>query len=166
MSHLPSYELSFSVLQVFKTTTLIQDIASYAIDPRPWLIVFGEVLSREDHEYLCLEHLETLLGVLKFTYGKDRLTMVEMEPSHNIIFQLAIHFINTFDPSDVFENGFTERQRNFDIIEILYMKCKNFVSYFTCGNSKKCEKLIFGTYRSIIYRKFPYQYTTRQNNFC
>ena len=96
MSHLPSYELSFSVLQVFKTTTLIQDIASYAIDPRPWLIVFGKRLSEEEwhsmvEEYVTLIRVE-LSNMFKF---REQMVLITKEGEHFTCKWSETEFANT-----------------------------------------------------------------------
>lgn len=53
-----------SVLQVFKSTTLIQDIASFTIDPRPWLIVFGKSFSQNEFESKTKMYLNQLISFM------------------------------------------------------------------------------------------------------
>lgn len=155
-------ELFTTFTNVLKTTTLIQDIASYMIDPRPWLIVFGEALSYEEHEDLSLHHLTKLHDFVKSKIISEKEKVLEMKEDYSVILKLSEDFINAFDPSDVFQQDFTEHQTTFDNIEMLYMKCYNFVNYFTFGSSR-CPKYVTGTYRDIVYHKFPYQYITRNH---
>lgn len=56
-----------SILNVFKTTTLVEDIASFMIDPRPWFIVFGKHISYDDFELKSKSYLNLLISTFQFT---------------------------------------------------------------------------------------------------
>jgi hypothetical protein len=130
------------------------------LDPRPWCIVFGEALSYEEHGTLCIRHLRNLREFFNGVTLATKRNVITMKDDYSVIFKMTEDFINAFDPSDVFQCSFLEKREFFEKIEFLYIICKNFANYFTYS-SINYTRLSVGIYCTVIYRRFPHQYTCR-----
>lgn len=162
-----------SMLQVFKTTTLVEDIASFTIDPRPWLIVFGKNISNEDFESRTIsfmnlfmldfnfkvtsrwyENVNILSGKATYIHKKCTFTREERNDKR-IQFEFVRSFLINKTPSIP--------ERRFVRMEVNYILMVNyFNAFFQNLKEKVCElKYVklkysdFPEYHRIIYHDFP-----------
>lgn len=162
-----------SMMQVFRTTTLMEDIASFTIDPRPWLIVFGKNISNEDFESRTISFMNlfmrqftlklrprwyedenVLAGEANYIFHKKLTFTREERNDKRIQFEFVRCFLINKTPS-VPERRFVRMEANYILM----------FNYFNVFFQHLIERVYELKYIKLEYSDFPKYYITTYPDF-
>jgi hypothetical protein len=153
-----------TLVNVFKTTTMFEYIASEMTDPRPWFIVFGKRITDEVFREKAISYLNSLISTFCFTesyldsrenlmialgcYRKNLVILPEQKKEFSVQFNLIREFLSRKSP----------KRPKLVSMDANYVHLFNYFSFIT--GEKENNRISSGNYVKVEYFDFPSHYAT------